>query len=230
MTSPSSPQPSPAPASGPRQPTRFEALRRWFTRLRSGFGVPAYELQEVDNLGRHIWHRLSSLTSITTLDDSQLADWVNGQFTYPLRNWLLQASRNTRGHVLLSLVVIGGGFATSGIAVAAGTGHKGSHTSWVVFSIGLVVALAGGVSQLFRPGYRATQRTTLAIESEKKAGLLLTQQKITTRMSKMRLSGSTSESQTSTAGPRRLRHSSLTQKQRQLGAGADVPKQNTSIF
>lgn len=164
MTSPSSPQPSPAPASGPRQPTRLGALRRWFTRLRSGFGVPAYELQEVDNLGRHIWHRLSSLTSITTLDDSQLADWVNGQFTYPLRNWLLQASRNTRGHVLLSLVVIGGGFATSGIAVAAGTGHKGSHTSWVVFSIGLVVALAGGVSQLFRPGYRATQRTTLAIE------------------------------------------------------------------
>jgi len=139
-------------------------------RLRSGFGVPRQELAEVDELGQHIENRLHGLVegSVTgprrDAEFNRLRDWVTGRFTYPLRTLLLQASRNTRGHVLLNLVVIGGGFATSGIAVAAGGGNRGSATSWIVFSVGLVVALAGGVSQIFRPGYRATQRVTLAME------------------------------------------------------------------
>lgn len=158
------PQSPPGQANGRQSARRLGPLRRWFTRLRSGFGVPQYELKEVDDLGQHILHRLQGHVDISSFDQGQLGDWVDGQFRYPLRNWLRQASQNTRGHVLLNLVVIGGGFATSGIAVAEGTGHKGSNISWIVFSIGLVVALAGGISQIFRPGFRATQRITLAME------------------------------------------------------------------
>jgi hypothetical protein len=142
---------------------RLGGLRRSFIRLRSGLGVPQYELKEVDRLGQHILHRLYDSTSTDSFDEGQLKDWVDGRFTYPLRNWLRQASQNARGHVLLSLVVIGGGFATSGIAVAADTVHKHSNTSWIVFSIGLIVALSGGLAQILRPSYRAAQRVTLAI-------------------------------------------------------------------
>ena len=135
--------------------------RRWLARLRSGFGVPRYELTEVEKLGNHIWERLSLDQGGQAKETARLKDWVTSRFTEPLRALLVQSSSNMRGHVLLSLIVIGGGFATSGIAVAAGTGHKSSATSWIVFSVGLVVALAGGISQIFRPGYRATQRDTL---------------------------------------------------------------------
>jgi hypothetical protein len=142
--------------------------QRWLTRLRSGFGVPRYELTEVFDLGEHILHRLErgigEPPEFPFMNYKQAEDWVAARFTYPLRTLLLQASRNTRGHVLLNLVVIGGGFAISGIAVAAGAVHKGTTTSWIVFSVGLVVALAGGASQVLRPGYRATQRATLAME------------------------------------------------------------------
>jgi SRSO17 transposase len=36
--------------------------------------------------------------------------------------------------------------------------------SWIVFSVGMVVAIAEGISQIFRPGHRAAQRTTLKID------------------------------------------------------------------
>lgn len=69
------------------------------------------------------------------------------------------------------MAVIAGGFATSGIAVATGksattAGKTGGHNTltWVVFAIGLLVALAGGVSQIFRPGQRSTGRSLLAAE------------------------------------------------------------------
>jgi len=77
---------------------------------------------------------------------------------------MFQASRNSRGQVFLSMLVIGLGFATSGIAVAHGSGKISSATSWTIFAFGLVVALAGGLNQLFRPGYRATETSALVIE------------------------------------------------------------------
>jgi Protein of unknown function (DUF4231) len=142
---------------------------RWLRNLRSGFGVPQYQLVEVDRLEEHMRRRLHSLTVASPsqpepMDEEQLDDWVAARFTSPMRILLLQASRNSRGHVLLSLVVIAGGFVTSGIAVSTAGVHKHSTTSWIVFSVGLAVALAGGVSQLFRPGHRAAVRAALAID------------------------------------------------------------------
>ena len=139
-------------ASSDNVPEVHRVRQRWLTRLRSGFGVPRYELTEVFDLGEHVLDRLMQGppgSNFARMNSKQAHDWVAARFTYPLRTLLLQASRNTRGHVLLNLVVIGGGFATSGIAVAAGAGHKGTTTSWIVFSVGLVVALAGGISRSF---------------------------------------------------------------------------------
>jgi hypothetical protein len=142
---------------------------RWLRVVRAGFGVSQYQLIEVDSLDQHIRRRLHDLTvkSVSQPDplpEEQLKDWVASRFTSPLRNLLVQASRNSRLYVVLSLVVIAGGFATSGIAVGASGVHKHSNTSWVVFSVGLAVALAGGASQIFRPGHRAAQRTTLTMD------------------------------------------------------------------
>ena len=89
--------------------------------------------------------------------------WVTHRFEAPLRTLRRQSYGNARVHVVVNMAVIAGGFATSGIAVAAGKG--GEHgLSWVVFAIGLLVALAGGVSQIFRPGQRSTGRALLAAE------------------------------------------------------------------
>jgi hypothetical protein len=52
----------------------------------------------------------------------------------------------------------------AGIAAAAGSGHRGSATSWIVFGIGLLLALVGGANQLFRSAYRANERTAVAVE------------------------------------------------------------------
>ena len=150
-------------ATSPAQPTVSSRLAR----LRSAFGVPKSELDEVNALGQHILLRVQNLPARDSnetqgMKQQRLSDWVLENFTRSLRTLLLQSSRNGRGNIILSIVIIAGGFATSGIAVAAGTGHKGTSTSWIVFSVGLAVALAGGISQLFRPGYRATQRLTLA--------------------------------------------------------------------
>lgn len=162
------PDPHAAEAGTPKQ-SKARGVSPRFARLWSAFGVPRSELDEVKSLGDHILLRLQRLPVLDGSESSEsqrqrLQDWVNGSFTRPLRALLLQASRNERSHAILNLAVIVGGFATSGIAVAAGSGHRGSNTAWIVFSFGLVVALAGGISQLFRPGYRATQRVTLATE------------------------------------------------------------------
>jgi hypothetical protein len=145
----------------PEEGRRFARLRRWWFRLRSAFGVPTYQLREVAQLQEHILGRLRT----GGIEPAPLyADWVASRFTYPLRALLWQASRDGRGHVVLNLAVVAGGFATSGLAAASAGGHSGGTKSWIVFGIGLLVAVAGGVSQLFRPGYRATERTTLAVE------------------------------------------------------------------
>jgi hypothetical protein len=87
--------------------------------------------------------------------------WVESQFHYPLRSWLIKANWNSFTFVSLSLVLIAGGFATSGITAAAGA-SKGSATSWIIFVIGLLVAVVAGISQQFRFGVRANERRTLA--------------------------------------------------------------------
>jgi hypothetical protein len=143
----------------------LQGIGNFILRLRSGFGVPKYEREEVFQLGRHVLSRLKQIKSeASTNDETLLDDWVACRFTYPLRALIFQSSRNSRGQVLLSLIVIGLGFATSGIAVAHGGGTISSTTSWTVFAFGLIVALAGGLSQLFRPGYRASQTISLVIQ------------------------------------------------------------------
>jgi hypothetical protein len=127
-----------------------------------GWGVPQYELRGVIQLGNHILERLSGLES--PAGSNLYHDWVASEFTFPLRALLWGSARSRRAHMLLNLLVVAGGFATSGIAVAGGSGHRGSATSWVVFGLGLVLAVIGGANQLFRPGYRATERTAVAVE------------------------------------------------------------------
>ena len=125
-------------------------------------GVQQYELVEVRQLGELI---LSRISGDQNLNMALYESWVASRVTFPLRSILLQASRNTRSAILLNLLVVAGGFATSGIAVATKSGGKSSAlTSWVVFAIGLIVALGGAVSQFFRPAFRATERTALAVE------------------------------------------------------------------
>lgn len=172
---------TPTANAAPAASSRSRAIRvgRWL-RFRVG-GVRPDDLVEVDKLGIHIVSRLRDASAESEASQHQdvLDDWVTARFTNPLSALLRQSNRNVRGNVLLNLVVVGGGFATSGIAVlATGTSNSdGSSPSaavqqqfgsswmpWVVFVIGLLVALAGGISQLFRPGYRGTQRLILAMQ------------------------------------------------------------------
>jgi hypothetical protein len=96
--------------------------------------------------------------------------WVKYRFEGPLLALLRGSYSNARTHFFVNMAVIVGGFATSGIAVASGnattSGSNGGHNTlaWVVFAIGLLVALSGGISQIFRPGQRSTGRSLLAAE------------------------------------------------------------------
>ncbi|MEO8966661.1 MAG: DUF4231 domain-containing protein [Solirubrobacteraceae bacterium] len=131
--------------------------RRWVAD-----GVPSYELIEVQQLGELILRRIDADPAYGL---AVYGPWVASRVTFPLRSLLLQASRNTRGAILLNLLVVAGGFATSGIAVATKAGGKSSSlTSWVVFTIGLIIAMGGAITQFFRPAFRATERTSLAVE------------------------------------------------------------------
>lgn len=125
--------------------------------LRLTDDVPTYELVEVEQLGSLILRRLEQDPSLSS---AVYGPWVSSRVTFPLRSLLLQASRNTRGAILLNLIVVAGGFATSGIAVANQAGGK----SWIVFAIGIIVAMGGAITQFFRPAFRATERTSLAVE------------------------------------------------------------------
>lgn len=121
------------------------------------FRVPSYQLVEVRQLHRHMMARLGRLAT-SPEDHERLEDWLRSRFTFPMRSMMIEAKRGGVGYAALNLVVIGGGFATSGVAVAGNSGSKGQVLGWVVFALGLVVALAGGVNQLYRPGHRATER------------------------------------------------------------------------
>ena len=83
-----------------------------------------------------------------------LQDWVHFQYTGLLKHLTRQTDRYTSGHLATGLIVIAGGFATSGIAVAAGSG-RGSSPAWLIFGIGLAVAVAGGMGQIFRLAQRS---------------------------------------------------------------------------
>jgi hypothetical protein len=97
------------------------------------------------------------------LEATKVGQWVTYQFRKPLERLLKQARTDTVSHRATNLVIIAGGFATSGLAVAAGE-NPGTAVRWVVFSVGLIVALAGGVAQTFRLGPRAGGRQALAAE------------------------------------------------------------------
>jgi len=125
-------------------------------------GVRPYELHEVYQIEDHILERLRDLPA--HIDQQQrLKDWVASRFTYPLRSLLIQAKGNGKYFFVLNTIVVGGGFTTSGIAVAAGA-NKGSAVAWVIFGLGLLVAIAGGITQVYRPGHRASERLTLVMK------------------------------------------------------------------
>jgi hypothetical protein len=123
--------------------------------------VQKFELIEVEQLSDEVLKRMNKAQPDDDDDDKHKA-WVAAEFRYPLRSLLIKAGHNSTFFVLLSMVVVAGGFATSGIAVAGGA-EKGSSTAWVVFAIGLTVALAGGIAQIFRFGVRSNARRTLAL-------------------------------------------------------------------
>lgn len=138
--------------------------RGWWRRFRASrlTGVRAYELREVYQLEQHILVRLGGLPA--HVDQQQrLKDWLASRFTYPLRSLLIQAKGNGKYFFVLNTIVVAGGFATSGLAVAAGA-HKGSAVAWVIFGFGLLVAVAGGITQVYRPGHRASERLTLVMK------------------------------------------------------------------
>lgn len=131
--------------------------RRTFSAL---FGkVQKFELIEIEQLSDEVLKRMNEIQP--DANDRHRA-WVAAEFRFPLRSLLIKAGHNSTFFVLLSLVVVAGGFATSGIAVAGGA-EKGSATAWVVFVIGLIVALAGGAAQIFRFGVRSNTRRSLAL-------------------------------------------------------------------
>jgi hypothetical protein len=135
---------------GKREKKRW---RLWLLR------VHPFERIEIRDLARLI---LARMTELDKEGEIKHEAWVTAQFEYPLRSLLIKANGNSTSFLITSLVIVGGGFATSGIAVAAGAG-KGSVAAWIVFTIGLLVALAGGVAQQFRFGVRANERRTLAV-------------------------------------------------------------------
>jgi hypothetical protein len=89
-------------------------------------------------------------------------NWLLYSFQRPLEDLILKAGQNALAYLILNLVVIGGGFATSGVSLAAQSGDS-FDPSWLVFGIGLFVALAGGLSQQFRFGFRSSERRTLVL-------------------------------------------------------------------
>jgi hypothetical protein len=127
--------------------------------VRLGLGTPEFELQEVWQLSQLIRARLDKMDGSAS---DRHREWVASRFRYPLRALLIVANRDATNHMAFTLMVVAGGFATSGIAVAAGAG-KGSAGSWVVFGIGLVVALAAATSQQLRFGLRSNERRSLAV-------------------------------------------------------------------
>jgi hypothetical protein len=135
----------------------------WLAERRFCATVPALETEEARSLARRVRCRLEG-TCATDRTDSDEFDWVSYRFEGLLLRLLFQAHSSARDHLVVNMVVIGGGFATSGIAVASGSGEQGTLVSWVVFALGLLVALAGGVSQLFRPGQRATNCEALVTQ------------------------------------------------------------------
>lgn len=141
-------------ADRPKRPRREG--RRWSAL----FGkVQEFELIEVRQLSAEVLKRMKALQP-DAVDMHE--GWVAAEFRFPLRSLLIKAGHNSTFFVLLSMVVVAGGFATSGIAVAAGA-DKGSLAAWIVFAVGLIVALAGGIAQTFRFGVRANARRTLAL-------------------------------------------------------------------
>jgi len=144
-----------------------ETLRGPFAGWRFRRTVPPLDLAEVRHVAQEVRRTLKGTGATraeTSGDDGH--DWVSYRFEGLWLRLLFQSYSNARDHLVVNTVVIAGGFATSGLAVTATKG--GAHTSastttaWVVFAIGLAVALAGGVSQLYRPGHRATGRSELA--------------------------------------------------------------------
>jgi hypothetical protein len=121
--------------------------------------VQKFELVEVEQLSEEVLKRMKKLQPDA---DATHEKWVAAEFRYPLRSLLIKAGRNSMAFATLSLVVVVGGFATSGLAVAGGA-EKGSAVAWGIFLIGLIVALAGGISQIFRFGIRSNARRTLAL-------------------------------------------------------------------
>lgn len=134
---------------------------RWPTLARIA-GVKPYEQREVYQIEKHVLERLAHLPQAP--DQTQrLKDWVASRLTYPLLALLKQAKGNGKFFFGLNTVVVGGGFTTSSIALAAGT-HKSQAIPWVIFGFGLAVALAGGITQVFRPGHRSSERWTLVMK------------------------------------------------------------------
>jgi hypothetical protein len=140
-----------------------ETLRGWFPGGRFKRAVPALELAEARHLAKEA-RRVLKDTSATRIE-ADGRDWVTYRFEGLLLRLLFQSYKNARDHLVINATVIAGGFATSGLAVTAtkSGSHGGSSTTvaWVVFAIGLAVALAGGISQLYRPGHRATGYSAL---------------------------------------------------------------------
>jgi hypothetical protein len=78
--------------------------------------------------------------------------FIELRFRRPLAVYAQRAPRYRFGFTALTVVAIGAGFATSGVAVASG---NTSSAKWIVFTLGLLVAIVNSVQQNWKPSQRS---------------------------------------------------------------------------
>jgi hypothetical protein len=84
-------------------------------------------------------------------------DFIKRRYAFHLVAYSVGAPRYDFAFNFLSLTSIVAALGSSGLSAAAGDGNGGT-TRWIVFALGIVVALFTGVVQLVRPAQRATTR------------------------------------------------------------------------
>ena len=127
--------------------------RRWKTRLeRAVHPRMRVELREADELGRLVLAALSPKGSQGAPANHLAVDrWVQYRYTEVLKDLIKHTGGYKKWNVLTGVIIIVGGFATSGVAVAAGNDAPRS-IPWVVFGFGLLVAFSGALAQILKLG------------------------------------------------------------------------------
>jgi hypothetical protein len=102
--------------------------------------VPRFELEEVRQLSGLI---VAKLVAWQPADEAKHKAWVESRFHYPLRSLLIKSRGNAVAYVVVTVVVVAGGFAVSGIAAAEGAGKGTSAASRSAARTGMAFRVLG---------------------------------------------------------------------------------------